>query len=106
VSAVGEERVGEVLAQLAPEVPLAEAVFRRLVAEDRLDRTRECALGVRDDHARRALERAEERLPGGLVPAPERLQAPEPGQLCPVPGGGRCCADRGQDLEAAAGVLA
>jgi hypothetical protein len=106
VLAIFEQLVGEVLAQLATEVPLAQAMVGPGLAEDRLDRARQRVVGVRDDHPRRALEGAEEDLPGGLVLARERLQPPQARHRRPPARRSRLAAHRREDVKAAAGVLA
>lgn len=97
---VGEDLVGEVVAQLARQVPLALAVLDLGLAEHGSDRQRERVVGVADDHPWRAMQRAEERLPRRLILMPKGLKPPHPRDRRPsrrvslVPPDGR------QDVEA------
>lgn len=75
------------------------------VAEDGLDRTCECVVGVADDHARRSFQGTEERLPGGLILMWKGLKPPYRRGGRPLPGRGQIATRGREHVKAAAGAL-
>jgi hypothetical protein len=106
MSGIGENLIGEVLAQFATEMPFALAMLDLDVPEDAADRQRQRVVGVCDDHSGRPVKHAEERLPGGLILMRKRLQTPHPPDRRPLARLAFLAPDRSQDVKASPGVRA
>jgi hypothetical protein len=95
---VGEDRVGQVLTQLAREVPLAQPVLG-VAAEDAMDSACHRVVGVADDHFGRTVQRTEERFPRRPVSVWERLKAPQRRRGRPFAGLTLLTAHRGKHMK-------